>query len=75
MTCRAFTFAQARRAASRLGVSGLVPLRTLRAGMNVEREHADIGACRSSTMAARIALAHLRERPDYYARLKRYVER
>jgi hypothetical protein len=75
MNCRAFTFAQARRAASRLGVDGLVPLRTLRAGMNVEREHRDIGACRSPTMAARIALAHLRERPDYYARLKRYVER
>lgn len=75
MTCRAFTFAQARRAARSLRVDGLVPLRTLRAGMNVEREHRDIGACRSPTMAARIALAHLRERPDYYDRLKRYVER
>lgn len=75
MTCPAFTFAQARRAASRLGVSGLVPVRTLRVGMNVEREHRDIGACRSPVLAARIALAHLRERGDYYTRLKRYVER
>ncbi|MGL4258000.1 MAG: DUF5661 family protein [Microbacterium sp.] len=75
MTCPAFTFAQARRAARKLRVEGLVPLRTLRVGMNVEREHRDIGSCHSPTKAAKIALAHLRERSDYYARLKRFVER
>lgn len=71
--CPAFTFDQARRAAARLRVR--VPVRILRQGMNVEREHADIGSCHSPTMAARIAMAHLRERGDYYARLKRFVER
>lgn len=75
MTCAPFTFAQARRAARKLRIEGLVPLRTLRVGMNVEREHRDIGSCHSPTKAAKIALAHLRERADYYARLKRFVER
>jgi hypothetical protein len=70
MTCATFTFAQARAAARRLGVVGLVPVRVLRTGMNVEREHRDIGACRSPTLAA-----HIRERPDYYVRLRRYVEK
>ena len=51
-----------------------VPAALLREGMNIEREHADVYGC-SPTLAARIALAHLRERPDYYKRLKRYVER
>ena len=49
--------------------------RTVRVGMNVEREHADIGSCHSPTKAAKIALAHLKERADYYKRLARYVER
>lgn len=71
--CPSFTFDQARRAAKKLRVD--VPIRTLRMGMNVEREHRDIGSCHSPTMAARIAMAHLRERPDYYERLRRYVER
>lgn len=75
MTCAPFTFAQARRAARKLRVEGLVPLQKLRVGMNVEREHRDIGSCHSPTRAAKIALAHLRERPDYYERLRRYVER
>ena len=75
MTCPPFTSAQARRAAAKLRVLGKVPLRTLRTGMNVEREHRDIGSCHSPTMAARIALAHIRERADYYKRLRRYVER
>lgn len=73
--CPAFTLAQARRAAKKLRGASRFPVRALRQGMNVEREHADIGSCHSPTMAARIALAHLKERPDYYARLRRYVER
>ena len=69
--CAAFSLAQARRAARHLRVR--VPAALLREGMNVEREHADVYGC-SPTMAARIALAHLRERPDCYKRLKKYVE-
>lgn len=47
--------------------------RDLAIGMNVEREHYDVTDCNPVT-TARIALVHLRERPDYYSRLKRYVE-
>lgn len=45
----------------------------LREGMSIEREHQDVtrgGVERT----ARIAVAHLCERKDYYKRLKRYVE-
>lgn len=45
----------------------------LKVGMNVEREHFDVTHC-NRMLTAKIALAHLRERPDYYQRLKRYVE-
>lgn len=45
----------------------------LREGMAVEREHRDV--TRGDVVkTARVALAHLCERPDYYKRLKRYVE-
>ena len=45
----------------------------LREGMTVEREHRDVtkGGIEKT---ARIAVAHLCERKDYYKRLKRYVE-
>jgi hypothetical protein len=43
---------------------------TLLEGMNVEQEHNDIGEG-DPVFAARIALAHIREKPDYYARLKK----
>jgi len=74
--CPRFTVTQAQRALRKLRnlPKGVTP-RKLAAGMNVEREHRDIGSCHSPTLAARIALAHLRERPDYYRRLKRYVEK
>lgn len=75
--CPRFTASQALNAARDLHVD-LVALGVtstmLAEGMTVEREHADIGGCTALT-AARIALAHLRERSDYYARLKRFVER
>lgn len=75
MTCPAYSLAQAKRAMRKIrGASRFSPS-AVRAGMNVEREHADLGTCHSPTKAARVALAHLRERPDYYKRLKRYVER
>jgi hypothetical protein len=75
MTCPAYTLAQAARAAKKLRGGTKFPVALLREGMNVEREHVDLGTCRSPTRAARVALAHLRERPDYYKRLKKYVER
>ncbi len=73
MKCRRYTTADAKRAARALKVR--VDPKLLVVGMNVEREHKDIGACRHPVLAARIAMAHIRERRDYYARLKRYVER
>jgi hypothetical protein len=76
MKCR-YTLPQARRAAAALGVKWSrvrYSPRDLLVGMRVEREHRDITHC-SPVLSARIALAHLRERPDYYVRLKKYVER
>lgn len=52
-----------------------------RRGMQVELEHGTIGG-RSTNVTnddpvstGRIALAHLRERPDYYRLLEKYVEK
>ena len=45
----------------------------LLAGMQVEREHGDVTCC-DAVLTAKIAAAHLRERLDYYPRLRRYVE-
>ena len=39
-------------------------------GMNVELEHKDI-TNGNIAMTAKIALAHIKELPDYYARLKK----
>ena len=75
ISCPPFSFDQVRRASKKVRGASAFPVSTLRVGMNVEREHKDIGSCHSPTMALRIAMAHLRERPDYYTRLRRYVER
>lgn len=45
----------------------------LREGMEIEREHRDITKGRVG-QTAKIAAAHICERPDYYTRIKRYVE-
>jgi hypothetical protein len=45
----------------------------MREGMAVEREHGDV-TNRGVVKTAKIAAAHICERPDYYKRLKRYVE-
>jgi hypothetical protein len=42
----------------------------LRVGMNEEREHCDI-THGDPVLTARIALAHLREDPEYYVKLKK----
>lgn len=54
--------------------------RQLRVGMNVELEHGSMNKLTNITdddliTTAKIAIAHLREVPDYYIRLKKYVER
>jgi hypothetical protein len=74
VTCRRFTLAQARRVQLHSPLARRFPARDLLVGMNVEREHGNITHC-SPVLSAKIALAHLRERPDYYRRLLRYVER
>ena len=45
----------------------------LREGMEVEREHSDVTGL-GLKKTAKVAAAHLCERPDYYKRLKRFVE-
>lgn len=42
-------------------------------GIRVEMEHKDITGG-DPIKTAKIALAHLRERPDYYTQLKKHVE-
>lgn len=43
-------------------------------GMEVELEHSDV-TNGDVTLTAKIAAAHLREVPDYYTLLKKYVEK
>ena len=43
-------------------------------GMEIEKEHANI-THGDKMKTAKIAHAHLKERPDYYKRLKKYVEK
>ena len=69
--CRPVRAREARQIARKLGVTYS---HELLVGIHVEREHRDVIGC-DAVKAARIAVAHLRERPDYYRRLKRYVER
>jgi CBS domain-containing protein len=71
-----YTRDEARRFAEQLGVAGEVDLDQLRIGMEVELEHGRRDPLTNVTdddpmMTAKIALAHLRELPDYYTRLTR----
>jgi hypothetical protein len=60
-----------RRAEKALGVDLQgVDMNEFKIGMEVEREHDDV-TNGDKTMTAKIALAHLRELPDYYTRLKK----
>jgi PAS domain-containing protein len=70
----AFTAGQVAALAERLGVIDEVGLEQLRIGMEVELEHGRRDALTNVTdddplLTAKIALAHLRELPDYYTRL------
>lgn len=58
-----------RRKASACGITA----KSLREGMQVELEHRDVTRG-GALQTAKIAAAHLCERPDYYRRLKKYVE-
>ena len=71
-----FSFDEAASLAERLGVAGEVDLEQLRIGMEVELEHGRRDPVTNVTdddplLTAKIALAHLRELPDYYTRLAR----
>lgn len=74
-----FTMDDARMALDRLGLdleSEKITLEALTAGMNVELEHGsrfpDLDVSGDDPIvSAKIALAHLRELPDYYERLVR----
>lgn len=69
-----FTPGQVAALAGRLGVMDEVDLEQLRIGMEVELEHGGRDPLTNVTdddplLTAKIALAHLRELPDYYTRL------
>jgi hypothetical protein len=64
------TLGQAERAGKRLGVKfNRFSVQDFRKGMNVELEHRDVTKG-NLTLTGKIALAHLKERPDYYERLE-----
>jgi hypothetical protein len=46
----------------------------LKVGMEVEKEHDDVIDIDNKKNLFKIAIAHLKEVPDYYSKLKRYVE-
>jgi CBS domain-containing protein len=69
-----FTPEQVAALAAQLGVTGTVEPEQLRIGMEVELEHGRRDSLTNVTdddplVTAKIALAHLRELPDYYTRL------
>ena len=68
---RRFSRAQARAIGDALRVRwAKVDLDEFRRGLHVELEHRDV-THGSLELTAKIALAHLRELPDYYTRLTR----
>jgi len=74
---RAFTAEEARRIGGLLGINwAKVRLEEFRAGLGVELEHGTRDPETNVTnngeiLTGKIALAHLREYPDYYTRLAR----
>jgi len=70
-----FNSAQARITGDKLGVNWKkVDLEQFRMGLEVEAEHDQgdkLDVVRSTKDLGKIALAHLKEMPDYYTRLKR----
>ena len=71
---KVFTVLQAQELGNQLHVDwGQIPLGEFHKGLNVELEHADITKG-DPILTANIALAHIRERKDYYTRLELFVE-
>ena len=75
MTTTRWSAAEVARIAADLGISDSVDLEQLRRGMEVELEHGLRDPMTNVTdddpvTTAKIALAHLRELPDYYDRLE-----
>ena len=73
-TTASFTSEEVAALARRMGATDAVDLDQLRMGMEVELEHGRTNALTNVTdddalLTAKIALAHLRELPDYYTRL------
>lgn len=69
-----FTSEEVAALAARVGAAETVDVEQLRMGMEVELEHGRINPLTNVTdddalLTAKIALAHLRELPDYYTRL------
>ena len=64
-----YTLRDARRVARKLELPAGVTPEILLVGMTVEREHGDITCC-DPVLSGRVALAHLRERLDYYPLLE-----
>lgn len=79
MVERSFTTDEARSVGERLGIdwgSNTFDVEQFRAGMDVELEHGTRDEDTNVTgddpvLTGKIALAHLRELPDYYTRLAR----
>lgn len=77
MATRQFSVEEARVIGERVGIdwqSGDVDIEQLRMGLSVELEHGSQDPATDvtqddETITAKIALAHLREIPDYYTRL------
>jgi hypothetical protein len=64
------SISQARQVAKKLGVNlDKVNIHELRRGIEVEHEHKNVIG-NSMSASAKVALAHLKEYPDYYTRLR-----
>jgi hypothetical protein len=82
MATQSFSTDEARRIGTELGVdwdTAPFPLEEFRTGLAVELEHGTHDAETDVThddpiLTGKIALAHLREFPDYYTRLERMEE-
>jgi hypothetical protein len=77
---RKFTVEEAKRIGDRLGIDWtVIPLEEFRVGLSIELEHGthdpetDVTGDDELT-TGKIALAHLREFPDYYTRLEKLEE-
>lgn len=74
---RVFSEAEARRIGDAIGADwSVIPLEEFRMGLRVELEHGLLDQQTNVTgddelTTGKIALAHLKEFPDYYTRLKR----